>query len=820
MSDLRMFAGFTSVKRLFGSNRPLDQHKTVGGGRESKLDAFKWMWKNNNIVYLRERLERTKSVVQIALQRDHFKLSQVIRDHIVSMNDTEHAIADRVNAINNSQSAVKAHVETIQTGLDDEKRERLLNWISKSDYPAQHSDIITQRPEFSDCVEGSKREILCQRIPRAGKTITAAVVVDHLHNEFKHHENKVAVTYLYSAPDLHRKHDLNGTRFALKEIVIILCAVLGKFSKIFVVVDALYECADYQDLLDVLRDIQTKVNLRIMATSRNIQYILENFDQDCILELEASDDDNRIVTAVDGMSVTQSKLSKRLKLTVLRQGQDLAQVYNSAIERIDLQPPERRDLATNAIYWITYALRPLRSEELCHALAIRLDTNELDEDNISDIEDIISGLCWTCGRGSKEQDYDEYFKELKGIYNQHKFLSYSITHWLIRPFPSGSLLNASAFFGLSQVVNKHENENVLNLLLDLDETDVNQIDRYGNSPIHLAIESRRASACHLLMGHRNIDIFPPSGACGRTAVVLAVEKWNPKDEYPLIKVLVEREDRNISALGEIAYTVLYVAIRTGCKKSVQLLIGNVNLDINGEIGWGEVALTLAAVLQRYVEAVRILLERDDVDPNLQKGEDGYTPLHFAVAWSDDEDTDWMLFDREAIPPDLVEEDPVTLFKSIFVRHYEPIVKLLVERYDVDINAKDRRGRTLLHLATAWSDRDVWKSYHVGFMEFYENPFNKCDLIGWEEDTEELLHAAGARCYKRVVEILIARSDIDVNARDGRDQTPLHFASTMGYQNIIEVLISATVSSWKLRTKMAIPRCLWWRGRVIKVLRSS
>ena len=80
-----------------------------------------------------------------------------------------------------------------------------------------------------------------------------------------------------------------------------------------------------------------------------------------------------------------------MKLEELRKGSEaLDQAYSDALSRIDRQLPGHCELAKRALAWITYAQRPLKAEELCVALAIEPGKNALDDDNIDDVEDIVS----------------------------------------------------------------------------------------------------------------------------------------------------------------------------------------------------------------------------------------------------------------------------------------------------------------------------------------------------------------------------------------------------------------------------------------------
>jgi len=68
----------------------------------------------------------------------------------------------------------------------------------------------------------------------------------------------------------------------------------------------------------------------------------------------------------------------------------LDRAYVQAMERIEAQAPEHRDLARQVLLWITCAKRRLTSSELQHAIAIEVNNDELDRENITDIELLVS----------------------------------------------------------------------------------------------------------------------------------------------------------------------------------------------------------------------------------------------------------------------------------------------------------------------------------------------------------------------------------------------------------------------------------------------
>ena len=60
------------------------------------------------------------------------------------------------------------------------------------------------------------------------------------------------------------------------------------------------------------------------------------------------------------------------------------------MERIEGQVKNSRELAKQVLSWITCAKRPLTTSELRHALAVEIGESKLDEDNLPEIEDILS----------------------------------------------------------------------------------------------------------------------------------------------------------------------------------------------------------------------------------------------------------------------------------------------------------------------------------------------------------------------------------------------------------------------------------------------
>ena len=64
--------------------------------------------------------------------------------------------------------------------------------------------------------------------------------------------------------------------------------------------------------------------------------------------------------------------------------------YKEAMERIEGQIADSKGLAKDVLSWITCAKNPFTTLELQHALAVEIGAPELDEDNLPEIEDMVS----------------------------------------------------------------------------------------------------------------------------------------------------------------------------------------------------------------------------------------------------------------------------------------------------------------------------------------------------------------------------------------------------------------------------------------------
>jgi hypothetical protein len=249
------------------------------------------------------------------------KLSQAIKDDTMSIRDALPPLQESTIAIRDVQSLQQHH--------------DIMEWLSPTDFPAQQHDIITRRqegtgqwflgsPEFKSWLQGCNKTLFCPGIPGAGKTMMAGITIDHLCREIS--SESVGLAYLFcnynrqadqnlsslfaallkqlvrsrpdiAAPvkDIYDGHSRLNSRPSISEILGALQSVCLSYTTMFIVVDALDECADRDGtqsrLIDELQNLQAKVDLRLLFTSRFIPDIVLKFRSNPVLEVRAREDD-------------------------------------------------------------------------------------------------------------------------------------------------------------------------------------------------------------------------------------------------------------------------------------------------------------------------------------------------------------------------------------------------------------------------------------------------------------------------------------------------------------------------------------------------
>ncbi|KAJ5165607.1 uncharacterized protein N7500_007437 [Penicillium coprophilum] len=269
---------------------------------------------------------------------------------------------------------------------------------------------------------------------------------------------------------LYEKHRSNGSRPSFKDLSKVFKDVVQMaLKKVFIVIDALDECkaVTISRILSQISEARAAGNLNLLSTSRSVPAIearfqgipfreiraakedvliylkarLENCEEDCALIRRPALQEKAVLVIADSVkgmfllaqlyldsliSAPRAKeINDELERLVNRSNQidegniAVDDAYRDVVERINNQDPRRQRLAKDTLSWVICAKRPLTTLELRTALTIELGGSDLNEEDLYDLEDIISscaGLITIGSDGTTEvvqlahYTMQEYFK--------------------------------------------------------------------------------------------------------------------------------------------------------------------------------------------------------------------------------------------------------------------------------------------------------------------------------------------------------------------------------------------------------------------------
>ncbi|GAB1213098.1 hypothetical protein ATERTT37_002247 [Aspergillus terreus] len=803
----------------------------------------------------------------------------------------------KVSEIYPGLSNIAANVEMLRSNHDKMESTHVLDWLTPTNYGAQQTDNLRRRQpgtgqwlldsaEFRHWVNAESQTLFCPGIPGAGKTIMTAIVIDELYAKFlsdtsvgiayvycsfrQHHEQRPEVLLASllkqlcqqqsslpnSVQRLYDHHKKKATQPTLKETSEILHSVAAMYSRVFIIVDALDECQEYDGyrtiFLSEILTLQAKCGATIFATSRFVPEIERTFKGSMLREIRASNDDVRgyiganisrlpafvisspqlqeeiktaIVKAVDGMFLLArlhidslvgrtSPKSIRMTLQVLPTGSDAYDsAYKEAVERIEAQHKEQKALAKRVISWITCAQRRLSTFELQHALAVEPGACELDEDNFSPIELMVS----VCAGLVTIDKADGVIRLVH--YTTQEYFERTQNHWL--PDAEADITRTCVTYlsfnifqsGYCPTRDEFEDRLHSNILFDYaahnwgHHARMSSMEGDGLILDFVQTEAIVSSFAQVLEDSRDCN-YHPIETLGRgltlvfddpqmTGLHVAahfglvklvevllngqhdtspedVNKWTPLHwaaaygHQDVVKLLLDKgADPNVGY--SYGWTSLQLAAANGHQDVVKLLLDN-DADPNVESYSGWTSLHFA-VYNEYQEITSLLLDQD-ADPNMDD-KNGLTPLHYAAKAGCQEIVK-LLLDEDA-DPDIDDKDGLTPLHCVLMSGEQEIAKLLLDK-EADPNFYDKNGSTPLHLAA-----------EDGYQEVVKLLLDKgADTRAYDYSNKTPLHRAAGQGDQEVMKLLLGRgTDPSIN-KDGF--TPLHSAAGGGHQEAVKMLL--------------------------------
>lgn len=451
------------------------------------------------------------------------------------------------------------------------------------------------------------------------------------------------------------------------------------------------------------------------------------------------------------MDKTTPKAIKSALKKLPRGSEAYNQAYEEAMKRIEGQKPGFRELAVQILSWITCTKRPLTTLELRHALAVEVGESELDEDNIPEVDDMLS-VCAGLVTVDIESDIirlvhyttQDYFERTQRFWFPNAeldILKTCMTYLSFEIFESGFCTYGSEFEARLQSNPLYEFAAQNWVYFAKKKPDAqHQIAEFLSSEAHMPATSQATLISESIMtsGFHYSDVY-----------------WGVPKEM----------------------SGMHLAARFGLAQVVHILLENGHESDCADSA-GRTPLSYAA-MHGHEAVVNLFIERDDVDLDRRDDVFGQTPLSIA-AENGHEAVVKLLVTRDDVDVNLRDEDDRTLLSCAAENGDETVVKLLLARDDIDVNSKDDYGWTSLSWAVLKGDEMVVKL----LLTRDDIDINLKD----EDGRTPLLHAADYG-HEAVVKLLLTRDDIDVNVKDRDGQTPQSLAIENGHESIAKLLRS-------------------------------
>ena len=453
-------------------------------------------------------------------------------------------------------------------------------------------------------------------------------------------------------------------------------------------------------------------------------------------------------------------------------GLGLGDVYDATIERIKAQAGDKPRLGMAALMWINHAERPLKADELCHALAVELGSTDFNTGNVPSISILVS-----CCQGLIIVD-----KEASTVRLIHFTLQeYLSAHPDIFSGPHSAMAEICLTYLNSQQVK------ALSTPPSLDTQNTPFIEYcsvyWGTHAKKELSDCAQSLALRLLRGHYDqiSTRFLLTQVKGRYLGHLST--WSPfsglhcASFFGIIEVvasLIEEKCYNINEGDFLGCTPLAWAAFNGHEEVVKILLEREEVNPDKPDNSGQTPLSSAAQ-NGHEGVVRMLLKREEVNPDKPDNR-GWTPLFYAACYGH-EGVVRILLDREEVDPDKPDDEGRTPLSLAAENGHEGVVRILLEREEVNPDKPENSGWTSLSHAACYGHEGVVR------ILLEREEVNPDKPVDWGQTP---LSFAAENGHEGVVRILLEREEVDPNKPDNHGETPLALAARNGHEGVIEI----------------------------------
>ena len=316
----------------------------------------------------------------------------------------------------------------------------------------------------------------------------------------------------------------------------------------------------------------------------------------------------------------------------MTRGNGLSDAYTATLTRLKAQKGYKSTLGLKILMWVLYSERPLKAEELRHALGVEQGSTDIDHENIPALRTLLAsslGLVTVEASSSTMRLVhftlqEQLLSDSTLFHSPHSAIAEVCLTYLnfesvrdlsptLDSAPTSMPLLEYASYYWGEHTRKGKTENVKILALRL----LDKFDEHISAQLITLRYKRNTPAS------RSFDSKGPRGFTGlHGAAFLGIVE--------ILEALLEMKEWDVNARDNTLSTPLMWAARKGHQGVVNLLLErrDINPDQANSV-YGETALYLAG-FYGHEGIVKMILERQDINPNQIPTGYPCTPLAIAA----------------------------------------------------------------------------------------------------------------------------------------------------------------------------------------------
>ena len=296
-------------------------------------------------------------------------------------------------------------------------------------------------------------------------------------------------------------------------------------------------------------------------------------------------------------------------------------------------------------------------------------------------------------------------------------------------------------------------------------TDVNCVKSYMCTPLHYA-----CSGGHLDMVRMLIAEFRADVNCIDSRGLTPLHYACSGGHLDMVRMLIAEFRADVNCADSSGWTPLHYACSKGHLDMVRMLIAEFRTDVNCIDSLGKTPLDLAG--KKMHNIIIILIKKFLADSECTSVCRGSNEWYMI--------TIRMLIVKFNVDVNFADSNGDTLLHGGCSKGDLDMVRMLLAEFRANVNCIDSRGWTPLHYACSGGHMDMVRSLIAEF---------KADVSCINSIGRTPLHYACSKGHLDMIRMLIADFKADVNCPDSSGWTPLHYACSKGHFNIVRMLIA-------------------------------